>query len=146
MPPYRVGFIGCGRIASTMEDQSTVHPVSIAGAFAAQPDAQIVAASNRGGAALAAFGQRWGVSALYQDYRAMLAHERLDVVVVATHPPNHAELVCAAAAAGARGIFCEKRHDAADQLHPPLVGALRSGAAADRRRGTRATAAHCGAL
>jgi predicted dehydrogenase len=108
MPPYRVGFIGCGRIASTMEDQSTVHPVSIAGAFAAQPDAQIVAASNRGGAALAAFGQRWGVSALYQDYRAMLAHERLDVVVVATHPPNHAELVCAAAAAGARGIFCEK--------------------------------------
>ncbi|MEN9934125.1 MAG: hypothetical protein RLZZ387_704 [Chloroflexota bacterium] len=108
MGQYRVGVIGCGRIASTMEDESDVHPVTIAGAFDALPGAQIVAACNRGEAALRAFGRRWGVEALYRDYREMLAREQLDIVVVATHPPQHAELVVAAAEAGVRGIFCEK--------------------------------------
>ncbi len=108
MADYRVGVIGTGRIASTMEDESDVHPVSIAGAFAAIPEARLVAAANRGEERLRAFGKRWGVSALYRDYREMLARERLDIVVVATHPPLHTEMVEAAAAAGARGIFCEK--------------------------------------
>lgn len=108
MAVYRVGVIGTGRIASTMEDESDVHPVTIAGAFAAIPEARLVAAANRGEEKLRAFGQRWGVEALYRDYREMLARERLDIVVVATHPPLHAEMVEAATAAGARGIFCEK--------------------------------------
>jgi predicted dehydrogenase len=108
MPEYRVGVIGCGRIASTMEDESDVHPVSIAGAFDALPGATIVAACNRGDAALQAFGKRWGVTALYHDYREMLGREKLDIVVVATHPPQHAQIVVAAAEAGVRGIFCEK--------------------------------------
>jgi predicted dehydrogenase len=108
MTPYRIGIVGCGRIASTMEDQSDVHPVTIAGAFAALPNAQIVAACNRGAAALHAFGERWGVGALYTDYREMLAREQLDIVAVATHPPQHADIVVAAAEAGVRGIFCEK--------------------------------------
>ncbi|HMO59863.1 MAG TPA: Gfo/Idh/MocA family oxidoreductase [Roseiflexaceae bacterium] len=108
MSHYRIGIIGCGRIASTMEDQSDVHPATIAGAFAALPNARIVAACNRGTAALHAFGTRWGVDALYTDYREMLAHEQLDIVAVATHPPQHVDLVVAAAHAGVRGIFCEK--------------------------------------
>jgi predicted dehydrogenase len=108
MPEYRVGVIGTGRIASTMEDESDVHPVSITGAFAAIPEARLVAGANRGAERLHAFGRRWGVAALYHDYREMLAREQLDIVVVATHPPLHAELVVAAAAAGVRGIFCEK--------------------------------------
>lgn len=105
---YRVGIVGCGRIGSTWEDISLMHPATIAGAFAALPDAELVAACNRGEARLRAFGQRWGVAALYHDYRAMLANEQLDIVAVATPPPSHPEVVVAAAEAGARGIFCEK--------------------------------------
>lgn len=108
MDMYRVGIIGCGRIASTMEDESDVHPISIAGAFEALPNTQIVAACNRGAEKLHAFGERWGVDALYHDYREMLEREELDIVCVATHPPLHPEMVVAAAQAGAKGIFCEK--------------------------------------
>lgn len=109
MSAYRVGIIGCGRIASAMEDQPGVaHPATIAGAFAALPNAQIVAACNRGEGKLRAFGQRWGVKTLYRDYREMLGRERLDIVCIATHPPLHPEMVIAAAQAGAKGVFCEK--------------------------------------
>lgn len=108
MATYRVGIIGCGRIASSFEDESEVHPASIAGAFNLLPQTSLVAASNRGEERLRAFGRRWGVPALYHDYREMLAKEALDIVVVATHPPLHPEMVVAAAEAGAKGIFCEK--------------------------------------
>ena len=108
MSTYRIGIIGCGRIASTMEDESDVHPISIAGAFDALPNTHIVAACNRGAEKLHAFGKRWGVDRLYHDYREMISREELDIVCVATHPPLHPEMVVAAASAGAKGIFCEK--------------------------------------
>ena len=108
MTTYRVGIIGCGRIASTFEDISPVHPASIAGAFAGLPNARIVAAANRGKERLEAFGRRWGVTTLYHDYQEMLRKEALDIVCVATPPEVHAEMVIAAAEAGVRGIFCEK--------------------------------------
>ena len=105
---YRVGIMGCGRIASSMEDESDVHPISITGAFEALPNAEVVAGCNRGVEKLQAFGKRWGIDALYHDYREMLEKENLDIVCVATHPPLHPEMVVAAAEAGAKAIFCEK--------------------------------------
>ena len=108
MNTYRVGVIGCGRIASLMEDSSKVHPVTIAGAFDSLPNTKLVAAANRGEEKLRAFGERWRVNALYHDYQEMLNKEELDIVCVATHPPLHAEMVVAATEAGAKGIFCEK--------------------------------------
>ena len=108
MDMYRVGIMGCGRIASTMEDESDVYPISIAGAFEALPNTELVAGCNRGAEKLHAFGERWGVDALYHDYREMLAREDLDIVCVATHPPLHPEMVIASVEAGAKGIFCEK--------------------------------------
>jgi len=104
----RVGVVGCGRVASEFEEHSVEHPASIAGAFACLDETVLVAAANRGAERLERFGKRWGVSALYRDYREMLARERLDIVAVATHPPLHPDIVEAACAAGARGIFCEK--------------------------------------
>jgi predicted dehydrogenase len=108
MPLYRVGLIGCGRIGSEFEDRFDEHPVSIAGAFSALPECQLVAGCNRGRERLERFGQRWGVDALYQDYREMLRQEQLDIVAVATPPGAHRDQVVAAAQAGVRGIFCEK--------------------------------------
>ncbi|NPV45677.1 MAG: Gfo/Idh/MocA family oxidoreductase [Armatimonadetes bacterium] len=108
MAPYRVGLIGCGRIGSEFEDRFQQHPVSIAGAFAALPECQLVAGCNRGRERLERFGERWGVTALYQDYQEMLRSEPLDIVAVATPPAAHRDQVVAAAEAGVRGIFCEK--------------------------------------
>lgn len=108
MAQYRVGIIGTGRIGSEFEDRCEQHPASIAGAFSALRDCQLVAGCNRGRERLERFGERWGVSALYHDYREMLAREHLDIVAVATPPGLHRDQVIAAAEAGAKGIFCEK--------------------------------------
>lgn len=108
MQKYRVGIVGCGRIASEFEDGSPVHPATIAGAFDALDSCEIVAGCNRGTERLQKFGERWNVNALYHDYREMLDQEELDIVAVATPPPVHPEIVVAAVGAGAKGIFCEK--------------------------------------
>lgn len=47
-------------------------------------------------------------AARFTSWREMLAAGRLDVVVVATNGPSHAEIVVAAAESGAGRILCEK--------------------------------------
>ncbi len=108
MSRYRVGLIGTGRIGSEFEDGSDEHPVSIAGAFSALPECDLVAGCNRGKERLERFGKRWDVPALYHDCQEMLARERLDIVAIATPPGLHRDQVIAAAEAGVKGIFCEK--------------------------------------
>ena len=108
MDVLRVGIVGCGRIAWEFEDKSKEHPASIAGGFDALDETCVVAACNRGRERLERFGKRWGVAALYQDFREMLRSEALDIVVAATHPPLHVDIVEAACENGVKGIFCEK--------------------------------------
>src|SRR5439155_9487653 len=55
-----------------------------------------------------AFAAQYGDPAVYVDYREMLAEVKPDVVSVATWPHLHAEMVIAAAEAGARAVHCEK--------------------------------------
>ena len=106
---YRVGIIGTGRIASTLEDeQEDIHPCTHAGAYHAYPKTKIVAVSGRNRERLEKFSRRWGVKALYTDYHLMLAKENLDIVSVCTHPDTHKEMVIAAAQNNVKAIFCEK--------------------------------------
>ena len=54
------------------------------------------------------WGDVWPKVRAYTDYREMLAQENLDLLSVATSDHVHADMVVDAAAAGVRGIFCEK--------------------------------------
>ena len=73
------------------------------------PSCELVAGVNRGREKLDAFGERFGVEALYHDYRQMLAEVQPDICIVATHPELHAEMVTnCAQAASTRAIICEK--------------------------------------
>lgn len=107
MKTYRAGLVGCGRIGTLWETDPPL-PVTHAGALAVLPQTQLVAGASRGPDHLARFSKRWGVDALYLDYREMLAREHLDIVCVATHPGLHRPIVEAAVAAGVKGILCEK--------------------------------------
>lgn len=104
---YTVAVVGTGRVGALWESEPPTG-VSHAGAFALVPACRLVAGANRGRERLEAFGRRFGVSALYTDYAAMLREVRPAIVCVATHPGSHAALVEAAVASGARAIFCEK--------------------------------------
>ncbi len=107
MKSYRAGLVGCGRIGTLWETDPPT-PVTHAGALAVLPQTQLVAGSSRGAEHLHAFGKRWGVDALYLDYREMFAREKLDIVCIATHPGLHRPIVEAAVASGVKGILCEK--------------------------------------
>jgi predicted dehydrogenase len=106
---FRAGLVGCGRIGSLWDMESDPPiPLTHAGCLSVLPQVSLVAGASGGQAHLEAFGRRWGVTALYRDYREMLAKERLDIVAIATHPGLHRDIVEHATANGAKGIFCEK--------------------------------------
>ena len=107
MKRYRAGLVGCGRIGTLWETQPPT-PLTHAGALALCAQTDLVAGASRGSEHLQQFGDMWGVDALYLDYRQMLAEEALEVVCIATHPGLHRDIVEAAVANGAKGIFCEK--------------------------------------
>jgi predicted dehydrogenase len=106
---YRAGLVGCGRVGALWDiERDPPVPLTHAGALSLLPQVALVAGASLGRAHLEAFGRRWGVSALYGDYREMLVKERLDIVAIATHPGLHRDIVEHAVRAGARAIFCEK--------------------------------------
>ena len=100
-------IIGTGRVGYQFSFGDL--PDNHAEAVAATEDVRLVAGVNRGRDKLEAFGQRFGVDALFHDYRRMLEQVAPEIVIVATHPELHCEMVLdCAAAASVRAIICEK--------------------------------------
>jgi len=109
MKKYRVGIIGCGRIGSLLEeDPLRGKPCTHAGAYNQHSDTDIVAGCDINKKRLEAFGKKWNVKALYEDYRDMLEKENLDIVSIATWTHLHCQMVLDTAKSGVRGIYCEK--------------------------------------
>ncbi|MBT6620539.1 MAG: Gfo/Idh/MocA family oxidoreductase [Gemmatimonadetes bacterium] len=107
MSTYRVALIGTGRVGYQFSFSDL--PDNHAAAISQHPSCELVAGVNRGRKKLDAFGQRFGVEALYHDYQQMLAEVQPDICIVATHPELHAEMVegCAKAPS-TKAIICEK--------------------------------------
>lgn len=112
--PLKVGLIGVGRKALTIDDETRwllnydELPCSHAAAYAAVPETHVVAIANPGADAFDAYRARYGEVKTYQDAHEMLRQEALDIVSIATHAHWHADYTVAAAAAGVKGILCEK--------------------------------------
>ena len=112
--PYRAAIVGCGRKAATLDDEDrcrvnySIPPDTHAGAYRAMPNVRLVAAADPNEAKRRLMRERWGVDAVYADYREMLARERPDLVSVTTRTPHHGEVTIAAATAGVKGVLCEK--------------------------------------
>jgi len=123
----RAAIIGTGRIGSTYDDEVpdpkpatfyrgprrhnglyTVLPINHAASYCSLPEYRLVAGANRSEGKLKAFGERYGVQALYTDFRRMLREEQPDVVSVCTQSPEKAEVTVEAARAGVRAIVVEK--------------------------------------
>jgi predicted dehydrogenase len=113
-PPFRVGVIGAGRIASTIQDEiehgpfSFLLPYSHAGAYAANAATEIVAVADVNAERRDAFAERWGVARRFADYAEMLETESLDIVSVCVPTRAHAAVMEAVADSGVRGVLMEK--------------------------------------
>lgn len=107
---YRVAIIGLGRMGSTIDDEMPPGspPYAIAKACQASERLQIIAGADVDPAKREAFRQRWGVQAVYADYRDMLRQEQPDLVAICTRAVLHAEMAVNVAQAGVPMIYCEK--------------------------------------
>lgn len=113
MREYRVGVVGCGRMAGSIDDEvigydSCILPYSHAAAYSAMGKARIVAAADIDPQRLITFCTRWNVQSKYSDYREMIERERLDILSVTTPATVRHEIVTFAANSGISGIYCEK--------------------------------------
>ncbi|HIA69251.1 TPA: Gfo/Idh/MocA family oxidoreductase [Candidatus Poribacteria bacterium] len=114
MALYRAAVIGCGRIGSTIDDEQVNkpqfrYPWAHAPAYIEANGVELVAGADLSTDRLQDFKQRWGVNALYTDYRQMLAQEQLDIVSVTTRPEERAEIVIAIAeSGGVKAIYATK--------------------------------------
>jgi len=109
MKTCKVGFIGCGRIASLLEDDPLRgKPCTHAGGFSSLRGVKLASACDIDADRLKKFGIRWGVASLYEDYKTMLANEKLDIVCVSAWTRLHAPAAIASANSGIKGIICEK--------------------------------------
>ena len=85
MPTYRVAIIGLGRMGSTIDDEGhSPLPYSIAAATRASARLELVAGCDLDAGKRSAFTQRWGIAAVYEDYRQMVVQEQPDLVAVCT--------------------------------------------------------------
>ena len=94
---YRVGIIGCGRIAARH-----------ASAYTAIESTELVAAAEPDPENRLKFDETYRIASLYENYREMLANEDLDIISICTWHPLHCEMTVAAAKSGVQAILCEK--------------------------------------
>jgi predicted dehydrogenase len=113
MKKYRVGIVGLGRMGSTIDEEvkdypSIGLPYSVAAACRASDRLELACGADILPEKREAFRERWGVTALYDDYLKMIAEERPDLVAITTRGVLHAEMAIQAIEAGARMLFVEK--------------------------------------
>ena len=116
MDSYKAVLIGCSRMGAFIDNEvpSNMRPYSHAAGYEACERTDLIACSDLRVDVMEQVGERYGIPAdkQYTDYRAMLAREAPDIVSVATQPEHRAEIVMAAAKAGARAIYAEKAFSA----------------------------------
>lgn len=112
---FRVGIIGCGRMAGTIDDEmqpshrgGLVLPYSHAAAYAIVEETEMVAACDIVPERLRAFQERWNVPRGYADFRELIDREKPDILSICTRPEQHAEAMVYGAERGVKGMFAEK--------------------------------------
>ena len=127
---YRVAIIGCGARGAGRTGAARAHEHWRA--YRAAGDCVLAGLADIKRDNAEAFAEEHGdpaaPPAIFEDYRAMLAEVRPDIVSICTWPSLHAPMVEAAAEAGARAIHCEKPM-------APTWGEARRMAEAARRSG-----------
>jgi predicted dehydrogenase len=113
MPQYRVGIIGLGRVASTIDDEvrgrsSSLLPYAHMACYREIPAVEVVGGADPFPEQRDAFRQRWGLDRLYADYHELLDREKPDIVSVCTSAKPRPAVVADCARAGVKVIFAEK--------------------------------------
>jgi predicted dehydrogenase len=105
----RVAFLGLGRIASLLEDDTKREkPASHAGAFSRAEGAVLAGGWDTEPERRLAFAKRWSVPTEFAGPDDLLKALKPDILVVSTWPDSHAALVELACAQAVPVVVCEK--------------------------------------
>ncbi len=96
MKNYRIAIIGLGGMGRAHAE-----------AVELEANCELVAGAELDPGRAAAWGERFGVKAIYDDYEKMLDEQHPDIVIVPTQAPMHYAPTIAAAQRGIH-VFCEK--------------------------------------
>ncbi|HIC18683.1 TPA: Gfo/Idh/MocA family oxidoreductase [Candidatus Poribacteria bacterium] len=112
---FRVGIIGCGRMANTIEDEvqgprrgGLILPYCHAGGYVEAEETEMVAACDIAEDKLNAFTERWNVPRGYTDFHQLIDEEKPDILSITTRPEQHAEAMIYGAENGVKGMYAEK--------------------------------------
>ncbi len=111
----RAAVIGLGRIASTWDEERSKYdgwhlPHAHIGCMVAVPELEIVGLSDTWAEQREAARAKWGIDALFEDYREMLAKTRPQVVSICTSMKPRTEILLEIANGdyGVQAIWAEK--------------------------------------
>ena len=104
---FQCALIGCGRIGCGFDDNSQLIRTH-AGAYYNNSRTSLVALCDIDENKLSKYGKKYPVVNLYQDYKEMLRHEKLDLISICTLVDSHYTIISEAAKYGVKGIFLEK--------------------------------------
>lgn len=96
--PLRIGFVGAG-------GNTTARHLP---GFFALPEVSFRAVANRSTASAEKVATAWNIARVEEDWRAVVEASDIDAVCIGTWPNLHAEVACAALAAG-KHVLCEAR-------------------------------------
>ncbi len=111
----RAAVIGLGRIASTWDEERSKYdgwhlPHAHIGCMVAVPELEIVGLSDTWAEQREAARAKWGIDALFEDYREMLAKTRPQIVSICTSMKPRTEILLEIANGdyGVQAIWAEK--------------------------------------
>ncbi len=111
----RAAVIGLGRIASTWDEERSKYdgwhlPHAHIGCMAAVPELEIVGLSDTWAEQRQAARAKWGIDALFEDYREMLSETRPQIVSICTSMKPRTEILLEIANGdyGVQAIWAEK--------------------------------------
>ena len=96
MKKYRVAIIGLGGMGGHHAQAAKL-----------EENCELVAGAEIHPERAKAWGERFDVKAIYDDYENMLAEQKPDIVIIPTQAPVHHAPTVAAAQRGVH-VFCEK--------------------------------------
>lgn len=107
--PLLCAIIGAGSIGGLIDTPQSPNIASHAHAIAKHPVCKLVAICEPHHANQKEFIKRWGKVKVYSDFEALKAHEKIDVLIIATPTHYHASLLQKALhVKSIKTILCEK--------------------------------------
>lgn len=106
---FKVGIVGCGRIASTFDKGPNKGQIlTHIGAYKVINNIEIIAVCDINKDSLKKCMQKWKINKGYSNLLQMLNREKIDILSICTPPSSHYSILKKAADFPLTAIFCEK--------------------------------------